>query len=553
MKTAILTIAIALASALSALAQTVMRENSTVYFQTNVFLHDDSTNALHSRIADVEAGYLRMWDGEGAVPVWGVVDPVYGFRQILSDEGNNIFFDDGDFIGDWNFVDTLTVRGSKLLLESTLLQPPWVSASAAYTNPIALPHQFTTNGSFVDTAPLPHSATRVYLTTTNDESRSSGALRLMIGDVELASYTPACDGTAQQLDFSQALVPTGSSLRVVFSAFPGAPGITSSPPTITDMQVWTMADPGQVGRRLDTANSVYEGDDAVYPRQWLNLQSGEALADAALAAANAETHARTAPTDLQGQPVRWNPRFDTVTETNQISWKYGGETYWSVDGEGATVIPEIRSFTVGGGETATLTVWSYSGGATNLIPEVSTNLQTWVRLETNAIVSAEMVDDFTAQVVFTNAAETAMFVRLVDVSGGEGRTVIYAHAQVVLAYGSVFPATATNCYLRPGGGTNSIYFDEDSNMVIAVDGSTALTISPAGDVGVGQPPLPGFSLSTDASFYAGGSVRAGAGLASFNGKIYMNNKLNSYIELVGTNLMFTATNGVTGRIQMIYE
>lgn len=551
MKTTILTIALALASALSALAQTVMRENSTVYFQTNVFLHDDPTNALHTRIV----GNLRMWDGEGAVPVWGVVDPVFGFRQILSDEGNNIFFDDGDFNGDWNFVDTLTVRGSKLLLESTLLQPTWVSASAAYTNPIALPHQFTTNGSFVDTAPLPHSATRVYLTTTNDESRSSGALRLMIGDVELASYTPKCDGTAQQLDFSQALVPIGSSIRVVFMELPGVPGVNSAPPSITDMQIWTMADTNQVGRRLDTANAIYEGDDAssVYPRQWANWATASGLADAALASANQETRYRTGPTDLQGQPVRWNPRFDTVTETNRISWKYGGETYWSVDGEGATVIPEIRSFTVGGGETATLTVWSYSGGATNLIPEVSTNLQSWTRLDTSAIVSAEMVDDFTAQVVFTNAAATAMFVRLVDVSGGEGRTVIYAHAQVVLAYGSVFPATATNCYLRPGGGTNSIYFDADSNMVIAVDGSTALTISPAGDVGVGQPPLPGFSLSTDASFYAGGSVRAGAGLASFNGKIYMNNKLNSYIELAGTNLMFTATNGVTGRIQMIYE
>lgn len=59
MKTTILTIALALASALSALAQTVMRENSTVYFQTNVFLHDDPTNALHTRISV-----------EGQEPLW---------------------------------------------------------------------------------------------------------------------------------------------------------------------------------------------------------------------------------------------------------------------------------------------------------------------------------------------------------------------------------------------------------------------------------------------------------------------------------------------------
>ena len=59
MKTAILTIALVLASAFSALAQTVMRENSTVYFQTNVYLHDNPTNPLHQRISV-----------EGQEPLW---------------------------------------------------------------------------------------------------------------------------------------------------------------------------------------------------------------------------------------------------------------------------------------------------------------------------------------------------------------------------------------------------------------------------------------------------------------------------------------------------
>lgn len=59
MKTTILTIALALTSAFSALAQTVMRENSTVYFKTNVYLHDDPTNALHTRISV-----------EGKEPLW---------------------------------------------------------------------------------------------------------------------------------------------------------------------------------------------------------------------------------------------------------------------------------------------------------------------------------------------------------------------------------------------------------------------------------------------------------------------------------------------------
>jgi hypothetical protein len=345
----------------------------------------------------------------------------------LSEAGSlsGIDIADSEFTGQWNFADQLTVRGSKILLESTLIQPSWVTSSAAYTNPISLPHLFTTNLSFVDTVPLPESATRVFITTTNDESRSSGNLRLMIGDVELASYMPECDGSTHQLDFSQALVPTGSSIRVVFMELPSASGVTSAPPSITDMQVWTMADPAQVGRRLDTANSIYEGDDPLYPRQWLNLRSGEALAAAALAAANAETHYRTAPTDLQGQPVRWNPRFDTVAASNSLSTLYGGSTALRLDGEGAAVVPEIRAFAVESGEVATLTVWSYSGGATNLVPEVTTNLITgiWER-KPESIVSATNIDAFTAQVVFTNDFERLLYVRLVDVSGGTGVPVL---------------------------------------------------------------------------------------------------------------------------------
>ena len=60
MKTTFLTIALAITSALSALAQAVMRENSTVYFQTNVYLHDDPTNALHTRIS-VEGRSRSGW------------------------------------------------------------------------------------------------------------------------------------------------------------------------------------------------------------------------------------------------------------------------------------------------------------------------------------------------------------------------------------------------------------------------------------------------------------------------------------------------------------
>lgn len=115
------------------------------------------------------------------------------------------------------------------------------------------------------------------------------------------------------------------------------------------------------------------------------------------------------------------------------------------------------------------------------------------------------------------------------------------------------PATATNSYIRPDGGTNTIYFDAASNMVIAVDGSPALTISPAGDVGVGTTPSASFSLRTDASFYAGGQVRAGSYVMAGSGQVFLNSSGTSWLLLDGTNLMLRTTNGVTGRVQMIYE
>ena len=123
MKTAILTIALALASALSALAQTVMRENSTVYFKTNVFLHDDPTNALHTRISvaygwgdHAEAGYLTSyWTNNidaGDVEIYNLNQLGVGLITGQGGTGRIISPYDGEFRGAWNFVtDELTVNG----------------------------------------------------------------------------------------------------------------------------------------------------------------------------------------------------------------------------------------------------------------------------------------------------------------------------------------------------------------------------------------------------------------------------------------------------------
>lgn len=98
MKTAILTIALALASSLSALAQTVMRENSTVYFQTNVFLHDDPTNPLHQRISV-----------EGMEPLW-----VAASNQVVYYLGGE--FTNGNFHASNAVIENLSITGGSMTL-----------------------------------------------------------------------------------------------------------------------------------------------------------------------------------------------------------------------------------------------------------------------------------------------------------------------------------------------------------------------------------------------------------------------------------------------------
>ncbi|HRT22313.1 MAG TPA: leucine-rich repeat protein, partial [Candidatus Hydrogenedentes bacterium] len=47
-----------------------------------------------------------------------------------------------------------------------------------------------------------------------------------------------------------------------------------------------------------------------------------------------------------------------------------------------------------------------------------------------------------------------------------------------------FSRNTTNYFIRPDGGTNSISFDESGNMIVAVDGTAALTIRTNGNLGV---------------------------------------------------------------------
>lgn len=353
----------------------------------------------------------------------------------------------------------LFVRGGRVLLESTLWQMYGDNASA-YKNPIqSMPVTLSTNGAWVETSHPAGGVTRLLITTTNGPHRSSGAIDVEVGGEVVYSFTPTCSGDVQQVDFPFAYASPGEGMLLTLRTVPEV--LTNAPPTITALQLYTMADTNQVGRRIDTANAVYEGDSPTLPRQWANKTYVDSAADAAMDLANGETWDRTQDTDLNGHDLRRNARFVETTCSNSYAMLYGGGAVVEIDGEGSQVIPEIIGFEVDVGETATLTVYSYSGGATNLLPEVSTNLDTWTRLDASAIVSATNTDAYTARVVFTNADATAVFVRLVDVSGGEGVPVTKFTGGV-----SIGGVTRTNW---PGNGTGA------TQLIANISGQAAKT------------------------------------------------------------------------------
>ncbi len=269
----------------------------------------------------------------------------------------------------------------------------------------------------------------VGITTTNSPNRSSVRLSFVgSGSGQIFSFNPGCYGTEELV-----WIPAQQNDNFYIEAHANAPDpAPSAPPTITKLRAWVLANSMLVAREHELTGQIFLVDDPAEPRQIANLRSAEAEAAEALDLALDEVWHRTASTDLQGNTMRFNPRYDIYGTNDLLNFKFGGETMLQFDGTGSKVIPEIRSFSVGPGTTAEMTVWSYAGGETNLVPEVSTNLQDWLRLDASAIVSAAMLDQYTAKIVFTNSAPKAQFVRLVDVSGGEGDPVVRVLAAMEL-------------------------------------------------------------------------------------------------------------------------
>ena len=294
-----------------------------------------------------------------------------------------------------------------------------VPASDAYSAPASesLPYVVTNSGALTLSG-LTAGSIGIRLTTTNASGVALYAAVVKDGDGEtLATINPACDGSEQSARW-----PWNASETLTVEATDIASPVEGAESAIiTAAQVETWADVSLVGRTNNLAEQHLYVDYPAATNEAANRAYADDAADAALALALGEIATATFNRDLAGYVQRWNPRFDTVADSNSLSTLYGGSTALRLDGEGASVVPEIRAFAVESGEVATLTVWSYRGGATNLVPEVTTNLITgaWEK-KPGSIVSATNIDAFTAQVVFTNDFERLLYVRLVDVSGGSG-------------------------------------------------------------------------------------------------------------------------------------
>ena len=381
------------------------------------------------------------------------------------------------FSGTGNAITGATAAGTTLTLErgtiegwgaavsnaAVLRSIATVPASDAYSAPASesLPFVVTNTGALTLSG-LTDGSIGIRMTTTNASGVALYAAVVKDGVGEtIATINPACDGSEQSARW-----PWNASETLTIEATDIASPVEGAEfAIITAAQVETWADVSLVGKTNDLADQHLYVDYPAAPNEAANRAYADDAADAALALALGEIATATFNRDLAGYVQRWNPRFDTVADSNSLSTLYGGSTALRLDGEGAAVVPEIKAFSVEAGEVATLTVWSYSGGATNLVPEVTTNLTTgtWEK-KPESIVSATNIDAFTAQIVFTNDFERLLYVRLVDVSGGSGVPVLRVFGGIAFGDGEAITDWPTS-----GSGTGA------TQLIANIQGQAART------------------------------------------------------------------------------
>lgn len=396
-----------------------------------------------------------------------------------------------------------------------------VPASDAYSAAASesLPFVVTNTGALTISG-LTSGSTGIRLTTTNASGVALYSAVVKDGDGEtVATIHPACDGSEQSARWPW---NASETLTVEASDIASTAGEAESA-IITAVQVETWEDVSLVGKTNNLADQHLYVDYPAATNEAANRAYADDAADAALALALGEIATATFNRDLAGFVQRWNPRFDTVAASNSLSTLYGGSTALRLDGEGAAIVPEIRAFAVEAGEVATLTVWSYSGGASNLVPEVTTNLITglWER-KPESIVSATNVDAFTAQVVFTNDFEQLLYVRLVDVSGGTGAPVLRVFGGIAFGDGEAITDWPQGTIL--GATVN------EPHTVATNDGILAFTVTADGS---------GFPLTNDVS--AAGFDLQGVGWFSAQNATISNNATVNNSFSVGENAQIGGT------------
>ena len=421
--------------------------------------------------------------------------------------------------GDWGAsVSNLAASAYSLAISNdnaVLRSIRTVPAVAAYAEAGAsdLPWLATNSASLILSG-LTSGSIGIRVETTNDTGIAlySVAVKDSGGEV-LATIHPACDGTRQSASW-----PWNDSeeLTVEISGLLPIP-VCAESAILTSVQVETWRDLSLVGRTNDLADQHLLVDYPTTDRHAANKDYADAAAQAALDLALGEIGTATFNRDLAGFVQRWNPRFDSFASSNSLTTLYGGSTALRLDGNAAQIVPEIKAFSVEAGTVATLTVWSYAGGATNLVPQVTTNLITgpWESKPEN-VVSATNVDQYTAQVVFTNDAERTLFVRLIDTSGGDSVPVFRIFGGIAFGDGDAI----TNW---PRGDVLGATINPP-HTVATNDGLLAFTIGATGS---------GFPLTNDVSA-AGFDLQGVGWFSAQNATISNNATVNNSLSVKGS-------------------